>query len=114
MFPSLMPPTTNSLWFDTDIPCDEENEVQSLENEHQNWLNSISQTACDLNPIGGPFTETLDNDTDDEDQDANDDDSADSDSHDEEEDEIEGNDRIIIESSDARDDDPMPVLMNND
>lgn len=69
LFPSLMPPITNSLWFDIDPVCDEEAEVQAMENEHQNWLNAISQTAQDLNPIGGPFTEQLDNDSDDEDQD---------------------------------------------
>lgn len=26
-FPSLMPPTTNALWFDIDIACDEDSEV---------------------------------------------------------------------------------------
>lgn len=43
----------------------------------------------------------------------NDDDSGDSDSHDEEEDDLEGNDRIVIESSDVRDDDAMPGIMGD-
>lgn len=41
----------------------------ALENEHQSWLNAISQTASDLNPIGKTPAENMDNDTDDEDQD---------------------------------------------
>lgn len=40
-----------------------------MENEHQSWLNAISQTASDLNPIGKTPAENMDNDTDDEDQD---------------------------------------------
>lgn len=66
LFPFLMPPVTNSR-FETDVPCDEEAEVQQIETEHQNWVNAIQQTASDLNPIGGPSAEHLDNDTDDED-----------------------------------------------
>ncbi|XP_063702787.1 anaphase-promoting complex subunit 15B [Culicoides brevitarsis] len=116
-FPSLMPPTTNSLWFDIDVACDEDSEITALETEHQQWLNSISQTASDLNPLGKTPAEQIDNETDEEDQDANDDDSAESESHDEEEedDEIEPN-GLIIDGSDPRGDydNPMPMLTNND
>lgn len=69
LFPSLMPPITNSLWFDTDPASDEAAEVRTLEQDHQDWLNAIQQTANDLNPIGGPFTEQLENESDDEEQD---------------------------------------------
>lgn len=71
IFPTTMPPVINSVWFDNDVPCDEEREVQALETEHQSWMNAIQKTAWDLNPIGGPSAEHLDNDTDDDDQDGN-------------------------------------------
>jgi Anaphase-promoting complex subunit 15 len=44
-FPSLTPPMTNSLWFDVDIPCDDESDVVQLENEHQNWVRFLDSSV---------------------------------------------------------------------
>ena len=93
-FPSLKPPLVTSIWFDVDVPCDDESELRFLEKEHQECTWEISQTAVDLQPIGKTMPSTGP-DTDDEE--ANDD-SEDSDSHDndEDDDEIEGSDNNQI------------------
>lgn len=84
-FPSLKPSVVNSIWFDVDVPCDDESELRELEKEHHDWVWGITQTAIDLHPIGKAMP-MVGPDTDDED--ANDD-SDDSDSHDNDEDEDE-------------------------
>lgn len=82
-FPSLKPSVVNSIWFDVDVPCDEENELRELEKEHHEFVWDITQQASDLQPIGRPQA-VAGPDTDDED---NNDDSEESDSHDNDEDE---------------------------
>jgi len=89
LFPTLRPKLVDPAWFHVDQPCDDELEVEQLEQEHQNWLNSIAQRNSDLTPIGKTATETLDEEEEDDDEDDNDDDDE-SETHDEEdEDEIE-------------------------
>ncbi|CAD7082512.1 unnamed protein product [Hermetia illucens] len=80
-FPSLQPAVAILCWQEVDVPCNEEAEVLALEREQHAWLESITNTASDLNPLGKALTMTG-QETDDED--ANDD-SDDSDEEDEEE-----------------------------
>lgn len=89
LFPTFRPKLIDSLWFNVDQPCDDEVEVEQLEQEHLDWLNSIAQRNSELVPIGKTATETLDEEEEDDDEDDNDDDDE-SETHDEEEeDEIE-------------------------
>lgn len=93
-FPSLKPSVVNSIWFDVDVPCDDESELRELEKEHQDLIWAVSQTAVDLQPIGKTVP-IVGPDTDDED--ANDDSDDSEDSHDnEDEDEMEGIDNNQI------------------
>lgn len=41
LFPSLTPKKTDSLWFSVDRPCDDENELLQLEQEHQTWVSLV-------------------------------------------------------------------------
>ena len=47
VFPSLLPKLTDPLWFSVDKACDDENEVLKLEEEHKNWVKSLSW----INPL---------------------------------------------------------------
>uniref|UniRef100_A0A1B0CTC6 Uncharacterized protein n=1 Tax=Lutzomyia longipalpis TaxID=7200 RepID=A0A1B0CTC6_LUTLO len=80
-FPKLTPPITHNIWFDVDVPRDEEAEISNLEEiqNEQNYL--LTQAASDLPPLGkAPHDHAECPDSDD---DANED-SEDEDSHDEE------------------------------
>ena len=37
-FPSLVPSAIDPLWFTVDRPCDDENELSELEDEHNAWV----------------------------------------------------------------------------
>ncbi|XP_055845632.1 anaphase-promoting complex subunit 15B [Episyrphus balteatus] len=88
-FPSLRPPIANHIWFELDAPVNEEAEILQYERDQHKWINSISNAAADIHPLGkvqslpGPETD---------DEDANDE-SDDSDSHDDDDDDT--NDRVI-------------------
>ncbi|XP_055709342.1 anaphase-promoting complex subunit 15 [Phlebotomus papatasi] len=80
-FPKLTPPVTHSIWFDVDMPQDEEAEITALEELQNDQNYQINQAASDLSPLGkAPHDHTECPDSDD---DANED-SDDEDSHDEE------------------------------
>lgn len=89
-FPSLRPSVVSGLWFDLDVPYDEEAELRELEKQHHDAAWEVSQICSDLPPIG-KAPPLIGPETDDED---NNDDSDESDSHDndEDEDDMEGAD----------------------
>lgn len=47
LWPDLRPRATDPLWFNADRPCDDENEVATLENEHTAWVNK-NANACNV------------------------------------------------------------------
>ncbi|KXJ78073.1 anaphase-promoting complex subunit 15 [Aedes albopictus] len=112
-FPSLRPAVANSLWFAVDECCDEDAEVNAMENENSEWINRIQQVGSDLVPIGKHVNEHNDN-MDSEDEDANDE-SDDSDNSDEDDEDMEevnatrANGRIGMEPGYQNEDDEIQV-----
>ncbi|XP_044756130.1 anaphase-promoting complex subunit 15B-like [Coccinella septempunctata] len=84
LFPTLKPRLIDSLWFQPDTPCNEEEEVNRLEKEHRAWItNSIR--LVEMVPIGNVSMEANEEDEEEDDEDDNDDEEE-SESHDEDED----------------------------
>jgi len=46
LFPNLLPRVVDRLWFNVDKPCDDENELSKLEEEHQDWVTERF-SSCD-------------------------------------------------------------------
>lgn len=104
--PSLKPKIADSLWFNPDKPCDDEEELTRQELEHQTWLGSIAQKDNDVIPIGKTASEPFD-DEEDEEEDDDDNDDDDSESNDDDDDELDADD-IHYESRDS----PIDVNFN--
>jgi len=68
LFPSLLPRVADPLWFNVDKPCDDEEELSKLEEEHLDWMTAIATKDSDVVPIGKSTTETMDDEDDDEDE----------------------------------------------
>ncbi|XP_021367098.1 anaphase-promoting complex subunit 15B-like [Mizuhopecten yessoensis] len=73
-FPSLLPGAVDPLWFTVDRPCDDENELSELEEEHNLWLESIAKKDSNIIPIGKTAVESLEDEEEDEEDDEGDDD----------------------------------------
>lgn len=41
LFPVLKPKLIDATWFNVDQPCDDDNEITLLEQEHQAWVKSF-------------------------------------------------------------------------
>ncbi|XP_045467284.1 anaphase-promoting complex subunit 15B-like [Harmonia axyridis] len=84
LFPTLKPKLIDSLWFQADLPCNEEEEVNRMEKEHRAWINNNTK-LMDIVPIGNAAMEANEEDEEEDDEDDNDDEEE-SESHDEEDD----------------------------
>ncbi|KFB40275.1 AGAP007324-PA-like protein [Anopheles sinensis] len=85
-FPPLQPSSAYDFWFSVEESYDDDAEVNTMETEHQDWLNRITLIGSDLTPIGKNLVEHMEN-MDTEDEDANDE-SDDSDNSDEDDDDM--------------------------
>ncbi|KAI0215846.1 hypothetical protein LSAT2_032068 [Lamellibrachia satsuma] len=98
LFPSLLPRVIDRLWFNVDKPCDDENELSKLEEEHQDWLQSLAKKHGDIVPIGTSAEHKgEEEDEEDEDEDADIEDESDTNDDDE-------LDADMIEDHDSPDD----------
>lgn len=85
LYCSLQAKIANTLWFNIDKSCDDENELMLLEQEQASWISAIVQGNSDAHPIGKTQLDHLEEvEEDDDEEDDNDDDT---DSHDDEDDE---------------------------
>jgi len=81
-FPTLLPRLIDPIWYGVDRPCDDEAELTQLEEEHQRWLQSISEKHSSVVPLGKSTAPHAD-DAEDEEEDGDADDVSDSDNDDE-------------------------------
>uniref|UniRef100_A0A182P1Y5 Uncharacterized protein n=1 Tax=Anopheles epiroticus TaxID=199890 RepID=A0A182P1Y5_9DIPT len=86
-YPSLQPSVAYNFWFSVDESYDDDEEVNTLEAEHTEWLNRITLIGQDLTPIGKSSNEQHMENMDTEDEDANDE-SDDSDNSDDDDDDM--------------------------
>ncbi|OWR52129.1 anaphase-promoting complex subunit 15-like [Danaus plexippus] len=85
-FPILYPRLVDPSWFNADSPCDEDAELTSLEQAHQQWLNSVGHQYMKRTPLGKIEAEPMEEE-DDSDEEGNDESEDSEESHDEDEEE---------------------------
>jgi len=83
--PSLLPRTTDPLWFGVDKPVDEEAALAKEEIEHAQAMSRIAQKGQDITPIGKTSADTLQQAEEEEDEDED----SESDHEDEDEEDLE-------------------------
>ncbi|XP_045761746.1 anaphase-promoting complex subunit 15-like isoform X2 [Maniola jurtina] len=86
-FPILYPRLVDPTWFNADSPCDEDAELTSMEQAHQQWLNSIGQQYMKRPPLGKPDPEPMEEEADSDEEEGNDESDESEESHDEDEEE---------------------------
>ncbi|XP_013183402.1 anaphase-promoting complex subunit 15B [Amyelois transitella] len=121
-FPILTPRLIDSKWFNADSPCDEEQELSALEQEHQQWLNSIGQQYMKRAPLGKTDPEPMEEEADTDEEEGNDESDESEESHDEDEEEelrtsyspARNNNELEPDSLDDLNDAPDPDLIASD
>lgn len=48
LWPNLQPRATDPLWFNADMPFDDESQVTMLESKHQTWVRNMNISLCAL------------------------------------------------------------------
>lgn len=83
LFPELQPRTVDFLWYCPDKGKNDVMDIDQIEADHQNWINTINQRCMDETPLGTPIeAPTAEDDEDDDDDDDDEEEEETDESHD--------------------------------
>ncbi|XP_033227991.1 anaphase-promoting complex subunit 15-like [Belonocnema kinseyi] len=123
LWPNLQPRSTDPLWFNADRPIDDESEVSSLEQEHQQWREHIRTEGSEHVPIGKDardFRGSEEEEEEEEEEEGEGEEEEESDTHEEEEEELDEMDMEVSYSHQQQRSsptetvtDPVSIRMSN-